>query len=155
MELTLRAAGPADIELLLALESDPEAARFVTCWPASRHEEALSRPDELQLVLCEGERPAGFVLLAGIGAAGGVIELRRIVVSPTGRGIGRRALDLTLEHCFGALGARRVWLDVMPHNARARRAYEAVGFCEDGIAPRGPGEDLEEPLLVMSIGAAR
>jgi diamine N-acetyltransferase len=38
-----------------------------------------------------------------------------------------------LEHAFRTLGAHRVWLDVMLHNARARRAYQAAGFVLEGV----------------------
>jgi RimJ/RimL family protein N-acetyltransferase len=155
MRLALRAAGRDDLDLLVAFETDPEAARFVTCWPRARHAEALVRPDEQQLIVERDGRPVGFVLLRALGRDGGVVELARIVVSLRGQGLGPRALWLVLERAFVELRARRVWLDVMVDNRRARRAYEAVGFAEDGIAPRGPDEDEDHPLLVMSIDRER
>jgi diamine N-acetyltransferase len=40
---------------------------------------------------------------------------------------------LAVDLCFGDLGANRLWLDVFDDNERARRAYRAVGFREEGI----------------------
>jgi len=34
----------------------------------------------------------------------------------------------------GETDTHRLWLGVFPDNARARRAYEQVGFCPEGIA---------------------
>jgi RimJ/RimL family protein N-acetyltransferase len=38
-----------------------------------------------------------------------------------------------LDRAFGTLAVHRVWLDVKVHNHRARRAYAAVGFIDEGI----------------------
>jgi diamine N-acetyltransferase len=56
--------------------------------------------------------------------------MRWIVVVPRGRGLGGQARSLVSDHAFETLG--RLWLDVMIHNERARRAYLAAGFVEEG-----------------------
>jgi RimJ/RimL family protein N-acetyltransferase len=62
-------------------------------------------------------------------------------------------MDLALGYTFDVLRARRVWLDVLPANARALRLYERVGFADDGPAPHGhllpDGSSI--PLRLMSI----
>jgi|SRR5215218_4940108 len=79
-------------------------------------------------------------------------RLRRIVIGPRGRGLGRRALELVLEHAFGALCAHRVWLDVKVHNERARRAYAAAGFVHEGVLRDALLTDgVFESLAVMSV----
>ena len=50
-----------------------------------------------------------------------------------GRGIGRRAIMLVLDHAFGPLGLHRVDLRVLSYNQRAIRCYEACGFVREGI----------------------
>ena len=50
-----------------------------------------------------------------------------------GEGLGREALELVLAHAFGELAAHRVRLDVKVDNERARRAYAAVGFVDEGV----------------------
>jgi diamine N-acetyltransferase len=94
----------------------------------------------------------GFVLLAGLTNENRSVGLRRIVVEPAGRGLGRAALALVLDHAFDGLGAHRVWLDVKVDNARARRAYEAVGFVAEGVLRDALLTDGRyESLVVMSV----
>jgi RimJ/RimL family protein N-acetyltransferase len=45
-----------------------------------------------------------------------------------GRGVGRRAMQLLMEHAFGALGLERLWLGVFEFNRAAIRLYQALGF---------------------------
>jgi diamine N-acetyltransferase len=54
-------------------------------------------------------------------------------VTRRGRGVRGAAIRAVLDHAFAALGAHRVWLDVMSHNARARSAYARAGFVEEGV----------------------
>ena len=53
-----------------------------------------------------------------------------------GRGHGRAALRLAIELAFEEHGAHRLWLDVKPHNERARALYRSAGFVEEGAAAR-------------------
>ena len=50
-----------------------------------------------------------------------------------GRGIGHRAVDLVLDHAFGAMALHRVDLRVLACNERAIRCYLACGFLREGI----------------------
>jgi RimJ/RimL family protein N-acetyltransferase len=49
-----------------------------------------------------------------------------------GKGYGREALRLLLEHGFRYRNLYRVWLRVNGRNQRAQRAYAAVGFVQEG-----------------------
>ena len=49
-----------------------------------------------------------------------------------GRGLGRAAIALALDHAFGPLALHRVELRVLAANARAIRCYEAAGFRHEG-----------------------
>jgi diamine N-acetyltransferase len=152
MGLRVRATTAADIDFVLAAEADPDALPFVIRWSREQHEHALADPDQAHLLVTEGSGPAGFVLLAGLTSEHHNIELRRIVVAPKGRQVGRQALSLVLDHAFGTLGAHRVWLDVKVHNRRARRAYAAVGFVDEGVLREALLTDgTYESLAVMSI----
>jgi RimJ/RimL family protein N-acetyltransferase len=95
------------------------------------------------------------VLLAGLNAPERVIELRRLAISRRGAGIGRAALEQVLSLVFSEHDARRVWLDVLPGNARARRLYESLGFLAETLLQAAyPSPDGALPLLVMSIQKA-
>lgn len=132
--MELRETVTADVGAVVALESDPAAAAFVEAWPAELHRASLGDPNLAHLQLIEEGRRVGFAILIGRRDPNHCLELRRIVVSPPGRGLGRAALGLVLDHAFGPLGAHRVWLDVKPDNARARRLYTSLGFEEEGVA---------------------
>jgi diamine N-acetyltransferase len=132
--LGLRPATAADAPWMAAAETAPDAARWVSPWTEEQHLAALDEASAAQLVIEEDERePVGHVLLNGIGRSAMGVELRRIVIGEPGQGTGTLALILVLEHCFEELGTHRVWLDVMPENQRARRAYENAGFREEGV----------------------
>lgn len=49
-----------------------------------------------------------------------------------GKGIGRGAISLTLDHAFGPMGLHRVDLRVLAYNTRAIRCYKACGFTHEG-----------------------
>ena len=49
-----------------------------------------------------------------------------------GQGIGRRAVKMTLDHAFTAMGLHRVDLRVLSFNERAIRCYRACGFVHEG-----------------------
>jgi len=150
--LLLRDSTAADLDFVLAAESDPDTAPFVICWSREEHERALADADQAHLLVADGARPVGFVLLAGLSNENYSIELRRIVVDRKGQGIGRQAIDLAVDRAFGELGAHRVWLDVKPHNRRARRAYAACGFVTEGTLREAVLTDgAYESLVVMSM----
>ena len=69
--MELRPTTTADLDFVRAAESEPEAARFVTPGTREEHEEIMADPDQSHLIIAEGSRPLGFVLLyvAGIGVS--------------------------------------------------------------------------------------
>ncbi|MBA3261729.1 MAG: GNAT family N-acetyltransferase [Thermoleophilaceae bacterium] len=112
MALHLRGTGTAEHDFVLSAESDPEAADFILPRSRHEHERALDDPDQAHLLVADDDRPVGFVLLAGILDKNRSIEMRRIVVSPPGKGLGRPALPLVLDHAFGALGAHKSFVSL-------------------------------------------
>jgi len=49
-----------------------------------------------------------------------------------GKGYGREAINLLVEYAFHYRNFHKVWLRVLGNNARAIKAYQAVGFTEEG-----------------------
>lgn len=147
----VRLATPADVAFMTSLEAEFET--FVARWSPARHRRSLAEPDFLYLVL-EGPdgRPAGFAVLAGLARADGVVELVRIVVARPGAGLGGGFIDEIKRIVFDEKGARRLWLDVVEENARARAAYCRAGFVEterraDAITLAG----RKRTLVLMAI----
>ena len=157
MALKLRDTLARDLPEVLAVESDPDVARWVTVWPVDRHRRAISDPDEAHMVFCRRGAVAGYLLLAGLGSPERSVELRRIALSVRGEGLGAAALDLALGFGFDVLAAARVWLDVLPDNSRALRLYERAGFADDGPAPARHllPDGSSAPLRLMSISEQR
>jgi RimJ/RimL family protein N-acetyltransferase len=50
-----------------------------------------------------------------------------------GKGYGTEATRLMVNHAFATLNLNRVWLNVYEFNRRGIRAYERVGFKQEGI----------------------
>jgi diamine N-acetyltransferase len=152
VSVALRPTTAADLDFVLAAESDPEASRFVTAEPREAHEATIADPNQQHLIACEGEERLGYVMLCGVEDPNRVIEVRRIVIVERGRGLGREALRLVVDRAFRELGAHRVWLDVLPHNERALRAYQAVGFVHEGVMREAQlVNGVHESLAIMSI----
>ena len=53
-------------------------------------------------------------------------------VSHLGKGIGRRAIRLTLDYAFGPMELHRIDLRVLSYNTRAIRCYTSCGFVHEG-----------------------
>jgi diamine N-acetyltransferase len=148
----LRDTTPADLDFVMAAESDPEASAYVTVDPRERHEAVIADPNERHLIVSDGPNRLGYVILTGVEDRSRVIEVRRIVIAERGRGHGREALRLAVEMAFGELGAHRVWLDAVPHNERALRVYRGLGFVHEGVLRDAKlANGAYESLAIMSI----
>ena len=152
MDLELRASSAGDVDFVRSCHVAADAAPFISRWSEADYRATLEDPDQAHLLIVGASGPVGFVLLAGLLSEHRGIELRRIVVSEKGQGVGQLALQLVLEHAFTTLHAHRVWLDVKVHNQRAQRAYHAVGFKDEGVLRDTlMTHGKFESLIVMSI----
>lgn len=50
-----------------------------------------------------------------------------------GKGLGTEAIELIKNHVFTTLSLNRLQLEVFSHNQRAKKAYEKVGFIQEGL----------------------
>ena len=91
----------------------------------------------------------GYVILCGLISPDRAVELKRIAVATPGLGLGKAILRGVIRAVFEEHQAERLWLDVFADNPRARAAYRAVGFVEDGV--QHVSEIRDVPLLVMSL----
>lgn len=150
--IALRPARPDDLAYIQALEKQFADLGFVGSDRAELHERRMADSDSAYLVIERDRQPFGFVILCGLNSPNRSIELKRIVVSEPGSGFGREALRLTIRMAFEQLSADRLWLDVFSDNERARRAYRAAGFTEEGTLRECIRHDRRfRSLVVMSI----
>jgi RimJ/RimL family protein N-acetyltransferase len=69
-----------------------------------------------------------------------------------GKGYGRDAINLLLDWAFRIVNYRRVWLETGANNERARRAYLACGFVEEGrLREHEFSNGVYEDMIVMGI----
>ncbi|MCX7287525.1 MAG: GNAT family N-acetyltransferase [Rhodobacterales bacterium] len=127
----LRPAGLADIGFVRSLVGRLENAPYLT----DEDDQALAGylTDPAARMLIWRDDPArGFAIFCDIGAASGAVCLMRLALSEPGRGEGTVFLRRLIDHGFGTLQAKRLWLDASGENTRAQRAYVRAGFLLEG-----------------------
>ena len=150
-DLLLRPAREDDLDYVVAAEGDPDNAPYLAPSPREEHLAYLRDPRQRHLVAEAGGRAVGFALLR-LHPEERAVELRRLAVTEKGRGHGRAALRAVMRMAFEEHGAHRLWLDVKPHNARARALYASEGFREEGVLRDALWSgDRFESLVVMAI----
>jgi len=112
----------------------------------------LSHRSEEYLVAETDGRLAGYIRLVPptpLACNSHVLQIQGLAVDTwaRGRGVARALLDAALEEAR-ALGATRITLRVLGHNAPARRLYESFGFAVEGVLP---GEFLLEGQYVDDV----
>ncbi len=152
--IRLRPTLQSDLNYVLTLESDRANLPFITPWERLQHEGAIRFPDFRHFVIEGGDAwdAVGFLIFIGCRNPNKSLELKRMVVKPTGQGYGRAALHLAKKVAFDELGAHRLWLDVKALNTRAKILYDSEGFIVEGRlrdAVRMSGG--YETLIVMAM----
>lgn len=123
---------PADIPEVMRLERRPGYEDLVGRWEADEHAAEMASPLARYFGLRDSAGLAGFVMLQELDQP--TVLLRRIAVGDPGRGTGGVLLRGVMDWVFGETDAEGLRLDVLPHNARARRAYGREGFTAYGDA---------------------
>jgi ribosomal protein S18 acetylase RimI-like enzyme len=126
--IALRRTTSADLDFVLALEHHPDQAPFIGQWTRDEHLATIERADREHLIIEAAGGPVGYLIGYDVRTAGYGIYIKRIAIAEKSRGIGRAALRAYFAHVGRRFGTRAVWLAVRDHNARAQRAYAAVGF---------------------------
>ena len=149
---SLRIAGPADVEAVIALEARREIAAHIPRWEPERHRSGLSDPDRRYLVMDGPDGIAAHVILGGLASPHRSVELLRIVIAEPGGGLGTRLMHRVIDMVFDELGAHRLWLDVLSDNVRARHVYAKLGFREEGVLREAVLREGEwRSLVVMAL----
>jgi ribosomal protein S18 acetylase RimI-like enzyme len=124
----------ADLPFIMATERIAGFENLVGRWDETKHRAALADGRHAYFVGRDGSEPIGFVIVRDWASPEHVTLVKRIAVCRPGFGHGRVLLSKVVDATFEETDAWRVWLGVFPENARARRAYEAVGFQPEGVA---------------------
>jgi len=130
----LRPARSDDLAFIMATERMPGYERMVGRSPEEQHRAALTLTDCAYLLGIDaaGER-AAFAIVRDLADAQGNVCLLRLAVAMPDRGVGGRFLREVLRWVFAESMAYRLWLAVMPGNARAHHVYASHGFVDEGV----------------------
>ncbi|WP_198427501.1 GNAT family N-acetyltransferase [Streptomyces buecherae] len=140
--LTLRRFTAADVENLVALDSDPRVMRFLTGEPTPR---AVIENEVLPKILLDYrlgpagrwaavERATGSFLgwlSLQPPADGSVTDVElgyRLKASAWGRGLATEGSRALIDKGFAELGVQRVWAETMAVNTASRRVMEKAGL---------------------------
>lgn len=144
--LRLRPPGPADVDALYAMYSDPAVMRYWSRPPMTQRAEAeaqLARYADgfaarggLTWAISVGDDDA----LVGTCALFHIEPMHRraelgyaLRADHWGRGIAREAVALLLEWGFGTLGLNRIEADIDPRNLASRALLLRLGFRSEGL----------------------
>jgi RimJ/RimL family protein N-acetyltransferase len=136
--IRLRPTAEADLPFVLALEQDSSSKGLVGQWSLEEHKTAFVNPDVGHWIIESDpdHTPLGYIIALGISSGSPEINLRRIVVSQKGRGVGRQALHLFHRMAFERYGATKIRLVVRRNNEPAKRLYLSEGYKEIGVTPK-------------------
>ncbi len=159
--LVLRAAAPADLDAIMAIERSPGYEARVGRSTRGEHEAMLAGPRHAYFV---GEREGveAFAILRDLD------DPARQRLSQAHRGAAgarrgpRRCLPLLLDWTFAHTPAHRFHLDCFDDNAPAQAMYERLGFTRDGVlreaylgpgrpAPRSPADGADAAGMGRSV----
>jgi aminoglycoside 6'-N-acetyltransferase len=145
-DLSLRPFAPGDAAALESIFAEPEVRRW---WPVPDYERDSGWVIELDGVpagwLEHHEEPHEWYPSVAFDIA--------LTSELHGRGYGRRALRLAIDH-FSGRGHHRFTVDPNAENARAIRCYEALGFARVGVMrayERNPHGGWNDALLMELV----
>lgn len=150
--LRLERTTDADIPFIMATERLPGYEHLVGRWDEAEHHAALADRRYAYFIAHLNSEPIGFAIVRDWASRERVAHIKRVAVSRPGLGHGKAILSKLVDIIFRDTSAFRIWLGLFPDNARARRAYEAVGFRAEGVA-RGSAffGDTHRDELVMAL----
>jgi|AGTN01.1.fsa_nt_gi Acetyltransferases, including N-acetylases of ribosomal proteins len=146
-----------DLDYVIHAERDKDNAPYIGQWTKEQHTNALDQPDLMHIVIEEDitAKIIGYVILSGLQNPHHNIEIKRIVITDKGKGLGRKTLKIIKIIAFEQLYAHRLWLDVRYKNKRAQNLYLSEGFIREGVMRECVLYDGNyESLILMSILAS-
>jgi aminoglycoside 6'-N-acetyltransferase len=142
---TLRPAGSADVDRLVAWHADPEVSRYWDgeTFTRSDMEERIARPDVEAWIVEAHDEPVGYLQVHPDGLDMFLIPGAR------GRGLGPDAARAMAEHLVGERGRERVTVDPYAWNEGAVRAWKRAGFVE--VSRHEAGGEYTAPWIRMEF----
>jgi RimJ/RimL family protein N-acetyltransferase len=131
---TVAPATPADVDAIMAIESDPAYAGLVGHWPREQHLAEMALPSSRYFALRSAAADVvGFAIVQRLDNPDRKAHLKRIAVRYAGSGAGTVLLRAVVDWVYSNTDTNRLDLDVFVGNDRARRCYEKAGFQVEGV----------------------
>lgn len=146
-------ATDADIPFIMSVERLPGYATLVGSYDSDEHQRRIAAPNTTYLLCRLGAEPVGFAVIRLDDDGMGNAQLHRIAMAPTGLGHGTQFLLLICSLIFALPDVGRLWLDLLPSNAHAKRVYRKIGFIEEGKMRSALrlSDGRREDLVLMSL----
>lgn len=149
----LRPATPSDFPFIHKIASRVENLAFIEDSPDQTLQAFVDDADAALMIWEYGGISAGFALFNELTHPNLQIEIRRLALDQTDKGLGQEFIKDLVHFGLKDCGKHRVWLDVAPNNARAIRSYAKAGFRQDhnarNVWQRPDGVSVE--LLVFNF----
>ncbi|QQE73952.1 GNAT family N-acetyltransferase [Brevibacillus composti] len=140
----LRPVELADTDLYFSMLFHPQARRLTgtqnsfTREQIHRYLDGKSKDSSsllLLIALRDNDEVIGDIALQSIDQTNRNCNIRIAIPQPQhqSNGLGSEAMRLLLDYGFGILNLHRIELNVFSYNAQAIRAYEKVGFTQEGV----------------------
>ena len=158
--IALRPVETADEARLYGWRREPDVDRWMDAdapaTPAIHgawFSDLLANPDRRGWIVLQAGAPVGFMHLTGLTSRQRRGQWRWYIGEPDarGKGAGRAAQALGLDHAFG-FGLRKVWSEVVAGNETALKAQAAAGFKREGYMRRHAfkhGQEFDVVLLAI------
>ena len=145
--VTLREIDAATVRAVCALSVSDAQRRFVAPNAVSLAEAHFNDHAWFRAVY-RGDRPVGFVMLEDDPSSDDVFLWRFMIdAAEQGAGVGRRALELVVDHVRARPGAVKLSTTVVEGDGGPRGFYERAGFVSTGEYEEG------ELLLELDLSA--
>ena len=149
-EVSLREVTKQTVRRVTDLKLRPGQERFVAP-NATSIAEAYFEPKAWFRAVYAGEEPVGFVMLYEDADGTGDFPLEygrplyfvwrfMIAGEHQGKGYGKRAMELVIEHVRDQPGAKELFLSVVPGEGSAEGLYRSLGFERTGRFEEGEAE---------------
>jgi aminoglycoside 6'-N-acetyltransferase len=144
---SLRRAGAADVDRLVAWHLDPDVARYWDDETFTREEmaERLAREDVEAWIVEEGGLPVGYLQVHSTG-----LDMF-LVPGARGRGLGPDAARAMTRHLLDDRRWERVTVDPYTWNEQALRAWHRAGFVP--VSTHDADDEHTAPWVLMEATA--
>jgi RimJ/RimL family protein N-acetyltransferase len=163
VSVSIRSAGPDDLDFLVELYGDEDVRPFLAASGAYERDgiaERVARADEdpdagaLMIVEADGER-AGAMAWERKNERSRIAHAGGIAIQPRfrGRRLADEAARLLQRHLIRELGFHRIELEIYGFNERAQRHAERAGWIREGVKRKAyrRGDDWVDGVLYALV----